>query len=84
MRPIPKSEFAGLVPVSRSQLLSWLREYRDELQKLGANVNDNTLNYLCILYLCDKQVIDTREIYPDATKEEIAEAYNKISNLLEK
>ena len=83
MRPIPKSEFARLVPVSSSQLLSWLREYREDLQKLGANVRDNTLNYLCVLYLCDKQVVDTREIYPDATQEEIKEAYSKISNLLQ-
>lgn len=84
MKSILKSEFARAIPVSMGQLLSWLREYREDLQKLGAGVNDNTLNYLCVLYLCDKQIVDTREIYPEATDEEVAKAYNKISKLLQK
>ena len=84
MRPIPKNEFARLVPVSSSTLLSWLREYRTNLQKLGQGDRDNCLNYLSCLYLCDKKVVDPKEIYPTATAGEIEEAYQMITKKLEK
>lgn len=80
MKPILKKEFADLVPVSMSTLLSWLQQYRVELQKLGQPVRGNTLNYLSALYICRQQVIDPREIYPNVTDEELSKAYNKINN----
>ena len=80
MKPILKKEFADLVPVSMSTLLSWLKQYRVELIKLGQPVRGNTLNYLSALYICRQQVIDTHEVYPDVTEEELSKAYTKINN----
>lgn len=71
-----------MVPVSMGTLLSWLKKYREDLSKLGQGVKDNCLNYLSCLYLCKKQVIDVNEIYPDATKQELDEAYIIINSKL--
>ena len=80
MKPILKNDFARLVPVSMSTLLSWLKLYRVELRKLGQPIRGNTLNYLSVLYICREQVIDVKEIYPEATLSEIEDAYNIIYN----
>lgn len=84
MQPIPKNEFARLVPVSSSTLLLWLREHRANLRKLGQEDKANCLNYLSCLYLCDKKIIDPKEIYPTATAGEIEKAYQIITKKLEK
>ncbi len=84
MQPIPKNEFARLVPISKSTLVLWLRELRDDLTKLGQDVRGNCLNYLSCLYICDKKVVDPKDIYPDATDEELTKAYNNIEKILSK
>ena len=84
MQAIPKNEFADLAGMSMSKLLLSLRKYRDDLTLLGQGVNDNSLNYLSCLYICYRDVVDVREIYPTATKEEIADAYCIIAKKLNK
>lgn len=82
MEAIANYEFAAKAGVSNRQLCSWLQEYRADLDRLGQKIKAKTINYLACLYLCDKQIIDVREIYPEATKEEVADAYSLINQKL--
>jgi len=79
---IPKYIFAEKIAISLSTLRGWQRQYRQDLAKLGQQQNDKVFNYLTVLYLCDKQVIDPSEFYPTVSQTELQEHYNKINTLL--
>lgn len=82
MEAIANYVFAKKAGVSDRQLCSWLQEYRSDLDKLGQKIKAKTINYLACLYLCDKQIIDVKEIYPEASKEEVNDAYLLIKQKL--
>lgn len=82
MKPIQKYIFASIVPISTSLLTVWLKKYRNNLEKLGQKVRSNTLNYLAVLYICQQEVIDPREVYPEITQEEINTSYQTIKSKL--
>lgn len=79
MRSVLKQEFADKLPVSLRTLLGYLQRYRSDLNRLGQPVFGSSLNYMAVIYLCDRLVVDPKEFYPEVTDEEINKVLEQIN-----
>jgi len=82
MKKIQKYIFADQAGISKSTLQRLLKKYRSSLERLGQRVNDNLLNHLSVLFICDKEVYDPKVFYPDISAEELTNSYNIINKKL--
>ena len=82
MKKIQKYIFADKAGISNSSLRRLLTKYRSSLERLGQQVSDKMLNHLSVLFLCEKEVYDPKDFYPDINVEELTDSYNIINKKL--